>query len=138
MGQYYMIANLDKSEFLCPHKFGQGLKLMEFSGAGHSIMQALAVLLADGNGRGGGDLRTDSPLIGSWAGDRIVVAGDYADPDRFGVEGTVYDAATNDVMPWRDVSDSIIKVIVEGEKAYGHPLDGLDLNSTGWRRPADQ
>ena len=30
MGQYYVIANLDKKEFLNPHKFGDGVKLMEF------------------------------------------------------------------------------------------------------------
>ena len=46
-------------------------------------MTGLATLLADGNGRGGGDLHSESPIIGSWRGDRIVVAGDYADPNNF-------------------------------------------------------
>jgi hypothetical protein len=41
------------------------------------------VLLADGNGRGGGDLHSEHPIIGSWSGDRIVVAGDYADENKF-------------------------------------------------------
>jgi hypothetical protein len=36
-------------------------------------------LLANSNGRGGGDLHTENPTVGSWAGDRIVVAGDYAE-----------------------------------------------------------
>lgn len=82
MGQYYKIVNLDKGQYLKPHKFNDGAKLLEF-GDGGLTMTALAVLLADGNNRGGGDLRSDNPVIGSWAGDRIVIAGDYADPEKF-------------------------------------------------------
>lgn len=31
MGQYYMVMNLAKKEYLHPHHFGDGLKLMEFA-----------------------------------------------------------------------------------------------------------
>jgi hypothetical protein len=120
MGQYYLIANLDKKEYLHPHKFGEGLKLMEFGHSRSSILLALTVLLSDGNGRGGGDIRIPSyqkaidkyqvasdkhtkgqrktrpswpnpdkhnePWVGRWAGDRIVITGDYADGGKF-VEG---------------------------------------------------
>ena len=78
MGQYYKICNLDQKEYLHPHKFGDGMKLLEFGCSSSGTMTALAVLLAEGNGRGGGDLNYDHPLIGSWAGDRIVIMGDYA------------------------------------------------------------
>lgn len=74
-----MIVNLDKRQYLHPHRFGDGLKLMEFGCSSSGTLCGLAILLADGNGRGGGDLRADDSIIGSWAGDRIVVAGDYAD-----------------------------------------------------------
>lgn len=80
MGQYYFICNLDKREYIHPHKFDDGLKLLEFGMSSGGTMMGLAALLADGNGRGGGDLRVTHPIIGSWAGDRIVIAGDYADP----------------------------------------------------------
>ena len=88
MGQYYYVANLDKKQFLCPHKFNDGAKLMEFAHSTQGTLLAMSVLLADGNGRGGGDLdlepRQDKrKLIGSWAGDRIIIAGDYADPHNF-------------------------------------------------------
>lgn len=87
MGQYYLIVNLDKQQFVHPHAFGDGMKLMEFGLSGCGAMSALAVLLADGNGRGGGDLHCDDrdadKIVGSWAGDRIVVAGDYADDGKF-------------------------------------------------------
>ncbi len=83
MGQYYYVINIDKKQYLYPHKLGDGLKLMEFGMSSYGTMTALAVLLADGNGRGGGDLHSEDPIIGSWAGDRIVIAGDYADPGNF-------------------------------------------------------
>ncbi len=83
MGQYYLIVNLDKKQYLHPHKCGDGLKLLEFCCSANGTLTALAILLADGNNRGGGDLRSNHPIIGSWAGDRIVIAGDYADEGKF-------------------------------------------------------
>lgn len=83
MGQYYYLANLTRREYLHPHRAGNGLKLMEFSGSGDGVMQLLAILLASSNNRGGGDLRSDHPIIGTWAGDRIAVVGDYDDEGKF-------------------------------------------------------
>ena len=83
MGQYYLVCNIDKQQYLHPHRFDDGLKLLEFGDASCGTMTGLAVLLADGNGRGGGDLRSKHPFVGSWAGDRIVIAGDYADAGRW-------------------------------------------------------
>lgn len=83
MGQYYYPVNLDKRQFIHPHKFGDGLKLLEFGCSGDGTMTGLAILLSDGNNRGGGDLHSDNPIIGSWAGDRIVISGDYSDPGKF-------------------------------------------------------
>jgi hypothetical protein len=56
-------------------------------------MLGLAILLADGNGGGGGDLRSNNPVVGSWAGDPIVVAGDYATEGRF--------VSEDDVKAWK-------------------------------------
>lgn len=87
MGQYYYVVNTDKKEYLYPHKLGDGLKLLEFGLSSCGTMTGLALLLSDGNGRGGGDLRTnDEDYVGRWAGDRIVIAGDYADGGRFVTE----------------------------------------------------
>lgn len=82
MGQYYRIVNIDKKQFLDPHRFGDGMKLTEFACSSGGILTGLAILLADGNNRGGGDLHCDDQIIGSWSGDRIVIAGDYADPGK--------------------------------------------------------
>ncbi len=83
MGQYYHIVNIEKKQYIDPHKFYDGGKLLEFGCASNGTMTALAILLADGNGRGGGDLRSDDPIIGSWAGNKIVITGDYADGGKF-------------------------------------------------------
>ena len=78
MGQYYKIVNLDKQQFIDPHKFGDGLKLGEFAGSQAGVMSALAMLLATSNGRGGGDVE-NKPIVGSWRGNRIAVVGDYTE-----------------------------------------------------------
>ena len=109
MGQYYHIVNLDKKQYLNPHCFGDGLKLLEFGMSASGTLTALAILMSAGNGRGGGDfgnctvpsnggpvdhsaefvgeeggvfppkdIRLDThPLVGSWAADRVIIAGDY-------------------------------------------------------------
>jgi len=83
MGQYYKIVNVKKKQYITPHTFGDGAKLMEFSMSSSGVLAGLAILLADGNGRGGGDLNSENPIVGSWAGDNIVVAGDYADDGKW-------------------------------------------------------
>jgi hypothetical protein len=60
MGQYHAVYNVDKKEFIHAHRIDNG-----------------------SNGRGGGDAK-DHSLIGSWAGDRIVVQGDCAKPSDQG------------------------------------------------------
>lgn len=94
MGQYHIIVNLTKREILHPHKFNDGLKLLEFGCSPVGAMTALAVLLADSNGRGGGDLRSSDPIVGSWAGDQIVVTGDYGDEGKW--------ITTDDGLHWKD------------------------------------
>ena len=65
MGQYYKIVNVKKKQYLTPHTFGDGAKLMEFGMSANGVLAGLAILLADGNGRGGGDLNSDNPIVGS-------------------------------------------------------------------------
>ena len=83
MGQYHYVCNLDKREYIDPHKLGDGLKLMEFGNSAGGVMTAVSILLAACNGRGGGDLRADdhpyAALIGSWAGHRLAIIGDYCE-----------------------------------------------------------
>jgi hypothetical protein len=83
MGQYYKIVNVKKKQYISPYTFGDGSKLMEFSMSANGVLAGLAILLSDGNGRGGGDLNSNNSIVGSWSGDNIVIAGDYADEGKF-------------------------------------------------------
>jgi hypothetical protein len=119
MGQYYYVINIDKGQYLHPHRFGDGLKLLEFSSSGSGTMLGLAILLADGNGRGGGDLQTANEkhdaLVGSWLGDRIVIAGNYADPGHFLPEGAPGDINLHHYAQehYQDISRAVIEILMD-------------------------
>ena len=96
MGQYHQVYNVDKKESIHGHRINNGLKLLEQIGWDKSTSTALWLLLANSNGRGGGDARSKHPLIGSWAGDRIVVQGDYAvKTDKGYISGDELDGYTD-------------------------------------------
>lgn len=108
MGQYWKLVNLDKKEYVDPHKVGTGLKLWEqlvnHPGTGAALIVLCAAMPEQ---RGGGDLDMEQnwhgperqfprdnmnpgPMpeeyaavaartIGRWAGDRIALVGDYAE-----------------------------------------------------------
>lgn len=110
MGQYFQVVNLDKKEKLHPHAFGDGLKLMEMASGGYGVLAALALLLRQSSEWGGGDfsvglkyddnhnLHTINDLLGSWAGDRIAVVGDYDDSH-------IYEDAS-----YKDISKEVVEM----------------------------
>ena len=114
MGQYYKIVNIKKKQYITPHTFGDGAKLMEFSMSASGVLAGLAILLADGNGRGGGDLHSENDIVGSWAGDNIVVAGDYADEGKFVKEAdrNLYCLATNE---GEDISVKVLEALFDDQ-----------------------
>jgi hypothetical protein len=114
MGQYYKIVNIKKKQYITPHTFGDGAKLMEFSMSASGVMAGLAILLADGNGRGGGDLHSTNGIVGSWAGDNIVVAGDYADEGKFVKETSrnLYNVASNE---GEDISVKVLEALFDDQ-----------------------
>lgn len=102
MGQYHKAYNIDKREFIRPHHVGLGLKLMEQVGFEKSTVDSVFFLLANSNGRGGGDAKKH-PLIGHLAGDRIVVQGDYAEPDDPGY--------LEDTGDFTNISDQVMDML---------------------------
>ena len=105
MGQYYKVVNKTKKEFLDPHSFGHGAKLMEFVCDAEGMLQSLAILLAEGIGRGGGDFSSDNPLIGSWSGDEITIVGDYADSGLYEIARKSY----------KNISDDAYNMLLEDD-----------------------
>ena len=109
MGQYHEVYNLDKKERIYPHAIGNGLKLYEQVGHIGSTATALFALLANSNGRGGGDF-PEHPMIGRWAGDRILIQGDYAEPSDQAAQ------PEGELEAFTDISkevDEMLKLIVK-------------------------
>lgn len=99
MGQYFLIANLDKKEYLSPHQMGTGAKLWEI--AANCQQGILPYLLRQSDVKDGiGDLNPDRtqsyPNAGRWAGDRIVVVGDY---DESGLYDKIDDKEWSEITP---------------------------------------
>lgn len=149
MGQYHLTVNLDKREFINPHKIGLGLKLREQIGFAGSIGDLIFMLLACSNGRGGGDIQTETKkLVGRWAGDRIAVIGDYAEKkDIRGVNAADIYFLCHDTEfhgedekkilkrlrkkgldLFTDISDELVPLLNEQFDC------GLDPAGDGWRR----
>jgi hypothetical protein len=127
MGQYYKIVNIKKKQYIKPDTFGDGSKLMEFSMSASGVLAGLAILLADGNGRGGGDLHSENDIIGSWAGDNIVIAGDYADDGKFVKEAdrNLYNVASNE---GEDISIKVLEALFDDQYFFSE----FRKNSIGW------
>lgn len=125
MGQYHLLVNLSKREFVDPHRLGVGLKLAEQMSFPLTAV-ALYASLPCSNGRGGGDLR-DHPWIGRWAGDRIAVVGDYALEEDLPGAHTAYSNCRAGVF--KDVSDLAADFI---SKFYRISIGGKE----GWKSVA--
>lgn len=116
MGQYFIAVNEDKKEWIHPHRFGDGLKFMEFSMSASGFLMGLALLLRQSNQGGGGDWNgysapagalNDYPIVGSWAGDKVSIVGDYD-------SSTLYQKAMGEVdgdPGWREVSEPIMEAL---------------------------
>jgi hypothetical protein len=124
VGQLHLPINISKRQYLDPHRFKDGSKLLEFGASGSGTMMALAVLLASSNGRGGGDLPGNDPIVGSWAGDSIVIAGEYGDEGQFisVADADVFRETHGTGMPtlyhlacalYEDISDKVIRALCE-------------------------
>ena len=120
MGQYFLVVNTTKKEYLHPHRFGEGLKFMEFTLDGFGVMHGLAHLLAQSSD----GVHMDNPEItGRWIGDHVVIVGDYDDSG-------IFDAAYES-NEYNDISQAVIQHIgrdsyVQSELCERHAFGGGD------------
>ena len=97
MGQYFLVVNKDKKEYLMPHDFGSGLKFLEFTMDSCGVLTGLAHLLgqsSDPSGMGG----ADSEITGRWIGDNVVIIGDYDESKLFDLAQDCYENISNKVI----------------------------------------
>ena len=146
MGQYWHPVNLDKHEFIHPHKLAAGLKLWEQIANPMPGAALLILCAAEREMRGGGDFDLKEGgkeyqsiakrTIGRWAGDRIALVGDYAEDGDLPSEpdfGTLYfrcGAVEEGEAPtpgprFVDITEDVCAVIE-------HELRGK-FTGTGWR-----
>jgi hypothetical protein len=110
MGQYYLLANLSKREYIHPHRLGAPAKLWEIV----SNRTVAGVLLA---ATAIPDSEDDHPFVGRWAGDQVIVVGDEMDwpyVSHLIEEGRV------DLPSW---------MINELKEGYIPPEEGEDVDS---------
>lgn len=90
MGQYHVLVNVDKREYVNPRSIGLGVKQWEHSSHPEfptygSLADAMYILTMTSPARGGGDM-PGSKVSGRWAGDRVMVVGDYTKDDDLSAE----------------------------------------------------
>jgi hypothetical protein len=126
MGQYHKLINLDKKEQVEPYSLGLGAKQYEQTGENGSLSDALYLLVMTSPARGGGDWESFPELSGRWAGDRVVVLGDYtSDEDLPGYENA--SKLYHESEDWKDISDAVAVAL---GKVFGFEID---TEETGWR-----
>jgi hypothetical protein len=133
MGQYHILVNLDKREFVSPHGLGLGLKQREHNGAfDGTLADALYFLTMTSPDRGGGDYQ-HTEISARWAGDRCVVLGDYTEdsdiPNYIGAGSLYEQIGENAHGEWRDISDEVAD---ELGLVFGFRMEG-----DGWKRRVD-
>lgn len=105
MGQYYYAVNLDKKEYIYSHDYNNGLKIMEHSYIGNELMNHVEFMLTPENG---------------WHGNRIVWAGDYADPESVvSLRKLGCEKLAKELEELEKVSTDKVKYTKEGINIYG-------------------
>ena len=125
MGQYHVLVNLDKQEVVSPHGLGLGLKQYEHNGEFNgTLADAMYILTMTSPGRGGGDYPVTG-VSGRWAGDRVVVLGDYtedADLPNIPNASKIYGQSEF----FEDITDLVADAF---EQVFRVKVEG-----TGWKR----
>ena len=133
MGQYHRLVNFTKKEYVNPHEFGNGLKLLEQTGWEFAFSNVTHFLLAKCSGRGGGDFHSD--MAGIWGGDRVSLVGDYAEPGDFPfLTEPEFHEMMNDVWPKDEKNSPGVYTNISSDLA-GEIEDMLDVKyeGTGWK-----
>lgn len=128
MGQYFKIVNTTKKQFIDIASLGESNKL-SFIGRGLNGIILGRLLTSGGNGftdqfyRKYGDPKNDEFYMGAWAGDSIVIAGDYDQPDCNGISASYADDTDLNLYQkvesdheFNDVTDKVIEWLAKDDE----------------------
>lgn len=112
MGQTWVIANLDRREFIDPHHLGDGGKLWEFAFRAHGPTNvAIALLLAKRPTLPDGEVV--GVRAGSWCGNRITIVGDYDEEEYEKIAGMV---------GYANISVEVVEMVRRYLAAFNPPI----------------
>jgi hypothetical protein len=126
MGQYHLLVNSDKKEFVNPRMLGMGMKQMEQVGFLGDLPFIQYLLTTASPGRGFGDFTIpddNRDFIGRWVGDRVFILGDYTeenDVPKVRFAHKFWMAIHAKETEWIDISDRAAKAleILDLDKIY--------------------
>jgi len=118
MGQYYKPISIDKMTFLYSHDYGNGLKLMEHSYIGNSLVNTVESLLAPD---------------GAWHKNSIVWAGDYADEEGDSTDNLYTQIGDDSIEPKNMEERSSGRYIVNHTKKEYVDKDIVPKDPEGWK-----
>lgn len=135
MGQYHIIVNLDKREFIKPWDLNWGAKQKEHTGFAGSAGDAIYLLTQTSPNRGGGDFDLYEGVSGRWAGDRVVVLGDYTEPQEdkdlgFNGEGSLYNRV---FQSYTNISETIAPALKDAFAWESDYQAKLHAQAQAWR-----
>jgi hypothetical protein len=117
MGQYFKAVNLTKNEYVCPWEIGGVAKLWEW--CVNPQAGIFPFLLRKSDDYGGGDIQKEYETAGRWAGDRIVLIGDY---DSSNLWNKLEHGG------WTDISEQLVK---DYNDFIGDDRDKLEYKKEG-------
>lgn len=104
-------VNLDSGQRLTPRLLGETGRLLDAArwgtvgGTGTALYILLAASCA-GGARGGGDIASESPLVGSWAGARVSIVPKVAAPEGEDITGALRDVMSEAREAAYEVADA--------------------------------
>lgn len=128
MGEYFKIVNPTKKQFLDANQFDEGIKASSVLYGYHAIATALLVCnLGQVRFESGKPRHDYGSLSGSWCGDSIFVAGEYAKADEYGVITSTQENPDRNLYwmareEFEDVSYKTIAMLCEGRDGFAEEI----------------
>ena len=108
MGQYFQLINESKKQYVCCYCLDGLAKWYEW--VFNDTFKLLGLLIRKSDDSGGGDLDFDEKhanIVGSWAGDKISLVGDYDSSGLYDIAREQYKNISEELIEaWNDSIDS--------------------------------